>query len=144
MGNAAMGRVTVLATVENLDDVRAAEQGKMASEAVRRVEVLKALVGTGATTLSMPQDLIVRLGLQQRKVRPSMTAGGRRDVAVYSPVNLIIQGRDCVVEVAELPDGCPVLVGQIPLEAMDWVVDPNSQRLIKNPDHDGEWAIEQF
>jgi len=47
-------------------------------------------------------------------------------------VDLIVQGRDFVVDVAEVPDGCPKLVGQLPLEALDWVIDPIGQRLIGN------------
>jgi len=49
-----------------------------------------------------------------------------------------------VVEVGELAAGCPVLIGQIPLEALDWVVDPVGQRLIGNPDHNGEWMSDVF
>jgi hypothetical protein len=46
--------------------------------------------------------------------------------------------------VVEVPDGVPVLVGQIPLELMDFVVDPVNQRIIGNPDHNGEWVLELF
>jgi hypothetical protein len=38
----------------------------------------------------------------------------------------------------EVPDGVPALVGQIPLEAMDFVVDPARQTVIGNPAHGGE------
>jgi hypothetical protein len=33
-------------------------------------------------------------------------------------------------------------MGQVPLELMDWVVDPGRQRLIGNPEHGGEEMIE--
>ena len=46
-------------------------------------------------------------------------------------------GRDCITEVCEVPDECPVLIGQTPLELLDFVVDPVGQRLIGNPDHGG-------
>jgi hypothetical protein len=55
-----------------------------------------------------------------------------------------VQGRDCVVDVADIPDDCPVLIGQVPLELMDWVVDPAARRLIGNPEHNGEWMGEIF
>jgi hypothetical protein len=37
---------------------------------------------------------------------------------------LPIQERDCVIEVAEIPDDCPPLIGQVPLEMLDFVVNP--------------------
>jgi hypothetical protein len=32
----------------------------------------------------------------------------------------------------------------IPLESLDWVIDPKGQRLIGNPDHHGEWGVDAF
>ena len=55
-----------------------------------------------------------------------------------------MQNRDCIVEVAEIPDECPVLIGQIPLELLDFVVDPIGGKLIGNPDHGGEQMIDMF
>jgi hypothetical protein len=46
--------------------------------------------------------------------------------------------------VAEVPDDCPVLIGQIPLEVLDFVVDPVGQRLIGNPAHGGEQMLEMY
>jgi hypothetical protein len=57
---------------------------------------------------------------------------------------LTIQGRECPVEVAEVPDEVPVLIGQIPLEYLDFVVDPKNQRLIGNPAHGGEQMLELY
>ena len=44
------------------------------------------------------------------------TAAGPCDVTVYGAVRLTIQGRDCVLEVTEVGDDVPTLIGQIPLE----------------------------
>jgi hypothetical protein len=49
-----------------------------------------------------------------------------------------------MIDVADLSEDCPVLIGQVPLELMDWVVDPNGQRLIGNPEHGGEWMSDMF
>ncbi len=56
----------------------------------------------------------------------------------------MVQDRDCYVEVAEIPDECPVLIGQIPLELLDLVVDTAGQKLIGNPDHGGQQMIDLF
>lgn len=57
-------------------------------------------------------------------------------------VRLTVQGRDCAVDVSEVSDKCPMLTGQIPLELLEFVVDPMGQRLIGNPAHRGEHMIE--
>lgn len=59
-------------------------------------------------------------------------------------VRLTIEDRDCPMDVTELPDECPVLIGQLPLEALDFVLDPVNQRLIGNPAHGGEHIIELY
>ena len=74
--------------------------------------------------LSMPSRLIEELGLVRLCTRTARTAAGLLSFEIYEPVALTIQDRDCVVEVAELPDDCPVLIGQVPLELLDFVVDP--------------------
>jgi hypothetical protein len=44
--------------------------------------------------------------------------------------------------VGEIADGFSVVIGQVPLELMDWVVDPKGQRLIGNPEHGGVQMID--
>ena len=139
-----VGKVVVHASIENLADLYRAEQGAIRSEQVRKIEVNDALIDTGATMLSLPESIISQLGLKRRKTRKVRTANGVRDAGVYDAVRLSIQGRDCVIDVADIPDTCPVLIGQVPLELMDWVVDPAGQRLIGNPAHNGEWMGEMF
>ncbi len=65
-------------------------------------------------------------------------------VQVWGGVKLTIQERDYISDVTELPDECSVLIGQLPLEALDFVVDPMNQRLIGNPAHGGEHIIELY
>ena len=72
------------------------------------------------------------------------TTAGVVSFGIYGPVELTVQGRECMSEVAEFPDQCPVLIGQIPLELLDFVVDTIGQRLIGNPDHGGEQMIEMI
>lgn len=141
---ALMGKVVVAATVENLSDLHHFETGTIGAERIRRVEVSDALVDTGATMLSMPKRLIEQLGLRQLRTRRTLTTASSGEVRVYGAVRLTVQGRDCHVDVSELPDECPVLIGQAPLELLDFVVDPSGQRLIGNPAHGGEHMIEIY
>jgi hypothetical protein len=59
-------------------------------------------------------------------------------------VRLTIQGRDCAIDVREVPDDFPVFVGQVPLELLDWIVDPKQQKLIGNPEHGGQHMLDVF
>lgn len=144
METATMGKVLVTAKIENLFDIENRERGLLPPDQVRSVEVTDALVDTGATGLLMPKRLIAQLGLRHVRTRNARGIGGTVAVPTYSAVRLMIEGRDCAIEVGEIDDGFPVLVGQIPLEMLDWVVDPKGQRLIGNPDHGGEDMIDVF
>jgi len=139
-----MGKVLVSARMENLADLIRSGAGDIPGTAVRAIEVNDALVDTGATMLSLPPKHIRALGLQPRRKRTARTAAGVLSFVVYEPVRLTVQERDCVVEVCELPDDCPPLIGQVPLEILDFVVDPGGQTLIGNPEHGGQQMIDLF
>ncbi len=139
-----MGRVVVSARIENLADLVRANARDIAGDDVRRIEVDDALVDTGATMLSLPRKHIQTLGLGRHRTRTARTTAGTVSFGVYEPVRLTVEDRDCVVEVCEIPDDCPTLIGQIPLEALDFVVDPSGQKLIGNPDHGGQHMIDLF
>ena len=48
------------------------------------------------------------------------------------------------MDVMEVPDDTPVLIGQLPLEQLDFVVDLQSRSLIGNPAHGGEQMYELY
>jgi predicted aspartyl protease len=139
-----MGKVVVNAKIENLEDLFNAEKGLLPDDQVRRIEVADAVVDTGATTLLLPKRMVEALGLKPLRTRHSRGLGGDFLLHVYGTVRLTIQGRDCALDVGEIDDQYPVLVGQIPLESLDWVVDTGGRRLIGNPDHGGEWGMDAF
>lgn len=144
MESRVMGKVLVPARIENVNDLYNAESGLIGSDRVRSIEVAEALVDTGATALSMPRRLIDQLGLMRLRRRRARTAAGEVEVQVYGTVRLTVQGRDCTVDVSEVAETCPVLIGQVPLELLDFVVDPVGQRLIGNPAHGGEHMIDLY
>ena len=142
MENGNMGRVLTEATIYNLGDLIEVERGRLTPSDVRQVVVNDALVDTGATTLSMPRSLMDQIGLTKQYEKRAMTAAGERIMNVFGTARVVIMGRDCVTDVLEVPEGNPVLIGQIPLEMMDWVVDVQGRRLIGNPAHGGEQILE--
>lgn len=144
MGTSVMGRVVVKARIENLGDLLKVRDRLLKSDEVRAIEVDDALVDTGATMLSMPKSLIKKLGLKKFTSRRMRTAKGSAMTHIYDAVRLTIQGRDCTIDVSEVAERCPVLIGQVPLEMLDFVVDPKQQKLIGNPEHGGEFMVDAF
>jgi len=144
MEPAIMGRVLTEVTIENLEDLWAVRSGLRSPDQVRRVTVSDALVDTGATTLALPTRLIQQLGLTRRYEKRATSSTGTGNVTVYDAVRLTIQGRDMTVDPIEVPDEVPVLVGQIPLEMLDLVVDVQGRRLVGNPAHGGEHVLELY
>jgi predicted aspartyl protease len=144
MEQSIMGRVLTEITVENLGDLLDVQKGLLSTDKVRRIQVDDALVDTGATTLALPTRLIHQLGLTKRYDKRATSSRGLGNVAVYEAVRITIQGRDMTVDPIEVPDDVPVLVGQIPLEMLDLVVDVQGRRLTGNPAHGGEQVLELY
>lgn len=144
MESATVGRVVTEACVESLKDLFAVEEGRLAPEQVRRIQIENALVDTGATTLALPTRLIRQLGLTKSYEKYATTSQGRASVAVYEAVRLTLLGRHCTVDVMEVPDDVPPLIGQIPLEMLDLVVDLQGRKLSGNPAHGGEQMLELY
>ena len=144
MEAATLGKILVPAKIENIYDLENLASGLLTEEEVRRVEVEDARVDTGATYLAMPKSMIDQLGFRKLRTSLAKTAAGTTSFGIYGPARLTVQGRECIIEVSELADDCPVLVGVIPLELLDFVVDPQGQRLIGNPDHGGERMIGMY
>ena len=139
-----MGKVTVEAKIENLSDLYAASRGFLPEAEIRSIVTYSAVVDTGATTLAIPKHLIAQLGLRHVRTKRGRTPVGLFDFRIFEAVRLTVQGRQCVVEVSETHEETPVLIGQLPLESLDFLVDPVNQRLIGNPDHNGEDMIDLF
>ncbi len=139
-----MGRVLTEATIENIEDLWAVKRSLIKADEVRRVSITDALVDTGATLLSIPTRIIQQLGLAKTGAKRVTSSIGLAEASMYEAVRLTIQGRTCTMNVIEVPDTVPVLIGQIPLEHLDFVVDLRSHKLIGNPVHGGEHVYELY
>jgi predicted aspartyl protease len=139
-----VGRVTTEARIENLKDLWAVEQGLRTADQARSVTVTDALVDTGATLPSLPTTLIRRLGLEKVSSKQVRSSLGVSEASLYEAVRLTIGGRSCTMDVMKVPDDVPVLIGQLPLEHLDFVVDLRSRSLIGNSAHSGEHVYELY
>lgn len=136
-----MGRVVVPVIVENVSDRSRADRGEIPVDQIRRLTV-NAFVDTGATFFCLPQSQIDQLGLEFDREREMHTVAGLMSMRIYGGARIEVQGRDCRVEILALPENRQVLLGQIPLETLDWWVDTTNQRLVGNPEHGGNWMAE--
>ena len=92
-----------------------------------------ALVDTGAVTLCIPEHVAVQLGLAELERREVTTATGSRvSVPYVGPVQVGFGNRSCFT--GALVMGESVLLGAIPLEDMDLVVNPRKQEVTVNPE----------
>ncbi|MBI4703751.1 MAG: retroviral-like aspartic protease family protein [Deltaproteobacteria bacterium] len=128
-----MGKVMVHIKLTNYEDLAQARRGLLDATRVRRIE-LDALVDTGATTLALPADACAALGLPETGRRRARMADGRvEELGRVEGVRIEILGRDMLCNALVLPAGATALVGQIPLEELDLVVDPKSREVTVNP-----------
>src|SRR5436190_12757168 len=137
-----MGKVIVKVKLTNFLGLELKEM-KLLKGRPRTVAV-EALVDTGATRLYLKTSVIRTLGLKKSGQVSSKTTNGVRRRDVYKPVRLELMGRHGAFEVVEMDDDVPNLLGQIPLEHLDFVVDPKGQKLIPNPEHGDKQMSEEY
>ena len=137
-----MGKVIVKLKLTNYDDLALRKQ-KLLTVQLREAEV-DALVDTGATRLYLKPSVIKSLGLEQVDTVLSQTTNGPKQRAVYEPVRLDLQGRYGNFDVVDIGENVPNLLGQIPLEYLDFVVDSKNRKLIPNPEHGDKQMSEEY
>ncbi len=121
--------------LENSGDTAMVARGLLEPSKVRRLS-LNALVDTGATTLVIPADAAAELGLRELQRKQAILADGSLvDWAVVGDLSIEIAGRSMTCDALVAPAGTTALIGQIPLEALDLIVDPKSQEARPNPAH---------
>ena len=137
-----MGKVVVQIKLTNQGDLVAVQ--RKLSKAKPRTVAAEALVDTGATRLYLQSSLIKALGLRKESEVQSKTTNGVRRRAVFESVRLELMGRNGAFQVVEVDDDVPNLLGQIPLEYLDFVVDSKNRKLIPNPEHGDKQMSEEY
>jgi len=137
-----MGKVIVKIKLTNQGDLVTARR-KLSKAKPRSVEV-EALVDTGATRLYLKPSVIKALGLEKVDEVISQTTNGPKRRSVHEPVRLEIEGRYGSFDVVDVGENVPNLLGQIPLEYLDFVVDSKNRKLIPNPDHGDKQMSEEY
>ena len=125
-----MGNVYDEITLKNSGDLVRAKEGLVPENEVRSLTI-NALADTGAMTLVINEDIRDKLGLSIIDMRTGYLAG---DMEVFckitEPVLIFWKDRVSVVHAWVIPGEGDVLLGVIPLEDMDLMVDPVRQELV--------------
>lgn len=107
---------------------------RLANDAREDLEEINAsaVVDTGAMHLCIPEHIAIQLQLKSRTQREVQTADGKSHIVDYvSPVRISMLNRECVT--GALVIGNQVLLGAIPMEDMDLIIEPARQRVSVNP-----------
>jgi clan AA aspartic protease len=130
-----MGAVMTKVELWNNTDLENVERGLMGPEAVRRL-TLEAMVDPGARSLVIPAEAARALGLKLITHRPAILADGtHRQIPVTSALRIEILGREMICDALVTPEGTMPLIGQIPLEELDLIVDPGSgEARVRSPE----------
>ncbi|MCL2742308.1 MAG: clan AA aspartic protease [Planctomycetaceae bacterium] len=129
-----MGHVYADITLLNSFDVTAANRGLIPEGDVKKLTV-NAMVDSGAMTLTINEDIAKQLDLEvQKQLEVVLADGSYRKCDYVGPVIIHFENRIACCLALVLPGADEILLGVIPLEEMDVIIDPIDQRLIVHPD----------
>ena len=93
-----------------------------------------ALVDSGALHLCIPEHLAIQLNVKTLENREVTLADGKKHLVPYAgPIRIEFENRNAFVGAMIIGD--EVLLGAIPMEDMDVVINPKEQKLTVNPAH---------
>jgi predicted aspartyl protease len=117
-------------TLANAGDISAVRNGYISETKIRSV-TLDAMPDTGAWTLVINEDTRQKLGLAIEETSVSTLADGKTDTyAVTEGVKIQWKNRSIVLPAVVVPEAKDILLGALPLEAMDLMVDPVHEQLV--------------
>jgi clan AA aspartic protease len=125
-----MGNFYERITLENNTDRELANRGDIREDQVHNIEV-NAMPDTGAWRLIINEEIRQQLGLKaNRTVRATLADGSTTQYYLTEAVNIRWKDRETIMEALFMPYGKTVLLGALPLEALDLCVDPVNQKLV--------------
>jgi clan AA aspartic protease len=125
-----MGFIETEIALVNAGDEEDVKRGYISIDKVRKETVL-ATVDTGAMSLILTEELYQKLGLSQvGDINANLADGRRLPCKVTSSVVIFCQNRRTAVEAVVIPGAKKVLLGVLPLEGMDLIIDPKKQTLV--------------
>ena len=128
-----MGLIHTQLELLNGGDLELSRRGLLKSDQVRSMTVT-ALVDCGAAMLAINESIRDQLGLFKVEERLAELADGSfATYDVVGPVEVRFPHRRCSVDAMVLPGNAEVLLGSLPMEDMDLVIEPKSETVRVNP-----------
>jgi len=125
-----MGIIRTAITLKNAIDVHQAQEGAIKESEIRQTSI-NALVDTGAWTMVINEEMQKELGLKVTRTATGTLADGTESIYnVVGPVVITWKDRSAICEALVLPDAEEALLGAIPLEAMDLVINPRKEEIV--------------
>jgi len=125
-----MGIVRTAITLKNVRDIFKAEDGVIKEQEIRQITI-NALVDTGSWTLVINEAIREELGLTVTRTESGTLADGTHSVYnLVGPLKVSWKDRHVICEALVLPDAEEVLLGAIPLEAMDLTINPRKEEVV--------------
>ena len=114
----------------NANDKALLKAGYIKESEVRQMKV-EMMVDTGAYMICINEELKNQLGLEINDRQEGVLANGDRHLFdIAGPIEIRIHNRRTISEAIVLPGNAEPLLGSIPLEAMDLLVDPKMGQLV--------------
>jgi clan AA aspartic protease len=130
-----MGLVYADIELLSTEDLFLARRGKLPKEQVKSVKVT-ALVNSGAYMLSINENIKAQLDLTVIEEQIAELADGSRvKLEVVGPMAVRFANRSTSARALVLPGDSEVLLGAIPMEDSDVIIEPKRQTLAVNPAH---------
>jgi clan AA aspartic protease len=130
-----MGLIHANIELLNGSDFMKSREGLLSDGEIRRLNV-RMNVDSGAIMMAINEKIKEQLGLPVLETRPAQLADGSIvQLAVVGPVEVRFANRQCTTRALVLPGEAEPLLGAIPMEDMDVIIDPRLQQLIVHPDH---------
>lgn len=130
-----MGLVYAEIDIISVDDIVLHRRGIIDESEIKKVTVT-ALVDSGAYMLSINDNIKTQLDLPFiEKQLVTLADESTIEVEIVGPVEVRFENRRTSVDAVVLPGDAEVLLGAIPMEDMDVLVDPRQRKLVVNPKH---------
>lgn len=130
-----MGMVYADIELINGFDLMKAEAGELPESEIRRMTV-RMLIDSGCGTLAINDNIRTQLGLRKREERTMQMADESVvTLDVAGPVEIRFENRRSNLDAVVLPGEAAPLLGAIPMQDLDVLIDPHRHRLIVNPEH---------
>jgi clan AA aspartic protease len=134
-GEKPMGLVYAEIELISGDDLALHRRGFLPEGQIKRLKV-NALVDSGAYMLVVNQHIKQQLDLPVLEEQTARLADESEiRVEVVGPVEIRFENRRATVDAMVFSGDAEVLLGAIPMEDMDVLIDPKQQRLIVNPEN---------